>query len=212
MSAGPAQPEESDAPRRKGRPRDSSADERILAAAAELILTRGFDNMTVDEVAAKAKAGKATVYRRWAGKEDLAFAALEQLYSSQLPIPDTGRVRDDLVLATRMALEFAGSDIGRAYMRMTCSESLRDRRIGLLYTAAFESQEASARTMLQRGIDRGELRPDFRMDLAVDWFAGVMILYAIIERPVPSPEEAEELVEFMLQGIGPQAAAQQSSD
>jgi hypothetical protein len=111
-----------------------------------------------------------------------------------------------------MALEFAGSDIGRAYMRMTCSESLRDRRIGLLYTAAFESQEASARTMLQRGIDRGELRPDFRMDLAVDWFAGVMILYAIIERPVPSPEEAEELVECMLQGIGPQAAAQQSSD
>jgi AcrR family transcriptional regulator len=212
MSASPAQPDEPGAPRRKGRPRDSSADERILAAAAQLILTRGFDNMTVDEVAAKAKAGKATVYRRWAGKEDLAFAALEQLYSSQLPIPDTGRVRDDLVLATRMALEFAGSDIGRAYMRMTCSESLRDRRIGLLYTAAFESQEASARTMLQRGIDRGELRPDFRMDLAVDWFAGVMILYAIIERPVPSPEEAEELVEFMLQGIGPQAAAQQSSD
>jgi AcrR family transcriptional regulator len=203
MSASPAQPEESDAPRRKGRPRDSSADERILAAAAELILTRGFDNMTVDEVAAKAKAGKATVYRRWAGKEDLAFAALEQLYNTQLPIPDTGNVRDDLILSTRMALEFAGSEIGRSYVRMTCAESLRDHRIGALYTSAFEAQEQTARIMLQRGIDRGELRSDFRMDLAVDWFAGVMILYAIIEREVPSPEEAEELVEFMLEGIGP---------
>ena len=202
MSASPAQPDEPDAPRRKGRPRDSSADERILAAAAELILTRGFDNMTVDEVAAKAKAGKATVYRRWAGKEDLAFAALAQLYSTQLPIPDTGNVHDDLILSTRMALEFSGSEIGRAYVRMTCSESLRDRRIGALYTSAFEAQEEAARVMLQRGIDRGELRPDFRMDLAVDWFAGVMILYAIIERDVPSPEEAEELVQFMLEGIG----------
>jgi hypothetical protein len=58
--------------------------------------------------------------------------------------------------------------------------------------------------MLRRGIERGELRTDFRMDLAVDWFAGLMILYAIIDRDVPSPDEAEELVEFMLQGIGPQ--------
>ena len=203
MSASPSQPEAPAAPRRKGRPRDSSADERILAAAAQLILTRGFDNMTVDEVAAMAKAGKATVYRRWAGKEDLAFAALEQLYTTQLPIPDTGNVRDDLVLATRLALEFAGSETGRSYMRMTCAESLRDSRIGALYTAAFEAQEEAARTMLRRGIDRGELRPDFRMDLAVDWFAGLMILYAIIDRAIPSPDEAEELVEFMLQGIQP---------
>lgn len=157
--------------------------------------------MTVDEVAAMAKAGKATVYRRWAGKEDLAFAALEQLYNTQLPIPDTGNVRDDLVQATRMALEFSGSETGRAYMRMTCSESLRDRRIGALYTAAFEAQEEAARLMLQRGIDRGELRADFRMDLAVDWFAGLMILYAIIDRAVPAPDEAEELVDTVLNGI-----------
>jgi AcrR family transcriptional regulator len=201
MSASPAQPEEPDAPRRKGRPRDASADDRILAAAAELILQRGFDNMTVDEVAAKARAGKATVYRRWAGKEDLALAALEQLYSTQLPIPDTGTIRGDLLEATRLALEFSGSETGRAYTRMTVAESLRDRRVGALYTSAFANQEAAARELFQRGIDRGELRPDFRMDLAVNWFAGIMILWAIIERPVPSPDEAADFVDFMLEGI-----------
>jgi AcrR family transcriptional regulator len=205
LTESPGQPEEPRAPRRKGRPRDSSADERILAAAAHLILTRGYDNMTVDEVAAMAKAGKATVYRRWAGKEDLAFAALEQLYATRLPIPDTGSVHDDLVVATRMALEFSGSETGRAYVRMTCSESLRDQRIAALYTSAFEAQEEAARIMLQRGIDRGELRTDFPMDVAVDWFAGLMILYAIIDRPIPAPERAEELVAFMLRGIGPHA-------
>jgi AcrR family transcriptional regulator len=203
MSASPSQPDEPDAPRRKGRPRDASADERILAAAAQLILTRGFDNMTVDEVAATARAGKATVYRRWAGKEDLAFAALEQLYSTELPIPDTGTLREDLRISTRQALEFSASETGRAYTRMTVAESLRDRRVGALYTAAFEGQETAARAMFQRGIDRGELRPDFRMDIAVDWFAGLMILYAIIERPVPSPDEADELIDFVLEGIAP---------
>jgi AcrR family transcriptional regulator len=201
-SASPAQPAESDGPRRKGRPRDATADERILAAAAHLILTRGFDNMTVDEVAATARAGKATVYRRWAGKEDLAFAALEQLYSQELPIPDTGSVREDLRVSMGQALEFSGSDTGRAYMRMTVAESLRDKRVGALYTAAYEGQEAAARAMFERGIERGELRPDFRMDVAVSWFAGLMILYAVIDRPVPSPGDVDELIDFLLDGIG----------
>lgn len=201
-SASPAQPEEPLARRPKGRPRDASADERILAAAAELILTRGFDNMTVDEVASKAHAGKATVYRRWAGKEDLAFAALEQVYNTELPIPDTGTLHADLLEVTRQALEFAGSDRGRAYLRMTAAESLRDRRVGALYTSAFEGQEAAARELFQRGIDRGELRPDFPMELAVNWLAGLVLLYAIIDRPLPPPESAEELVEFVLDGIG----------
>ena len=195
-------PEEPEAPRRKGRPRDRTADERILAAAAHLILTRGYDNMTVDEVAAIAKAGKATVYRRWAGKEDLAFAALEELYTTELPVPDTGSIRGDLLAAFRQGLEFAASETGRAYLRMTVGESLRDRRVGALYTAAFEGQEAAVRTMFERGIERGELRPDFRMDLAVDWFAGLIVLHAVIERPMPSPDEADDLIDFVLNGIG----------
>jgi AcrR family transcriptional regulator len=201
MSASPAPPEEPVAPRRKGRPRDASADERILAAAAQLILTRGFDNMTVDEVAATAKAGKATVYRRWSGKEDLAFAALEQLYSTELPVPDTGTIRGDLREGFRQGLEFFAGKTGQAYLRMTVGESLRDERVGTLYTAAFEGQEAAARTMFQRGIDRGELRPDLPMDLSVDWFAGLLVLYAVIERPLPSPEAADDLIDLLLHGI-----------
>lgn len=197
--------EEPGAPRRKGRPRDATADERILAAAAQLILTRGFDNMTVDEVAAMAKAGKATVYRRWAGKEDLAFAALEQLYTTELPIPDTGSLHGDLLESTRHGLEFAGSATGRAYIRMTVAESLRDARVGALNASAYAHQEAAARVMFERGIARGELRPDFRMDAAVNWFAGMMILFVIIDRPIPSPDEAEELLAFVMEGIGPRS-------
>ena len=210
MSISPSAPVsgEPTAPRRKGRPRDTTADERILAAAAQLILTRGFDNMTVDEVAAMARAGKATVYRRWAGKEDLAFAALEQLYSTELPVPDTGSIRGDLMASFSQALEFGGSEIGRTYLRMTLAEALRDQRIGKLYTAAFEGQEAAARAMFQRGIDRGELDPDMRMDMAIDAFAGMLVLYAVIERPLPSPEEAGMLVDFMLLGIGARPKAE----
>lgn len=188
-------------PRRKGRPRDASADERILAAAAELILKRGYDNMTVDEVAAVAKAGKATVYRRWAGKEDLAFAALAQLYTSEFPIPDTGSIVGDLRAAYVQGLEFANSDAGRAYLRMSVAESLRDERIGALYVGAHKAQEAAARTIFERGIARGELRPDFRIDLAVSQFGGLVVLYAVTGQRMPTVDEADDLIDLLLNGI-----------
>ena len=72
--AGGAQsnPPAPEARRKRGRPRDPEADGRILAAASSLILRRGFDNMTVDEVASTAGVGKATVYRRWARKEEVS--------------------------------------------------------------------------------------------------------------------------------------------
>jgi len=196
------EPTEPPAPRRKGRPRDASADERILAAAAELILKHGYDNMTVDEVAATAKAGKATVYRRWAGKEDLAFAALEQLYSTELPVPDTGSIRGDLRAAYTNALEFASSDSGRAYLRMTIAESLRDPRLGGLYTAAHKTQEAAARVMFERGIARGELRADTRIDFAVGWISGLLVLNATIDSPQPGLDEVEQMIDFLLEGCG----------
>lgn len=188
------------APRRKGRPRDASADDRILAAAAELILKHGYDNMTVDEVAAKAKAGKATVYRRWAGKEDLAFAALEQLYSTELPLPDTGSIREDLRQAFSQALGFVSTETGRAYLRMTIAESLRDDRLGALYTAAHNQQEAAARKMFERGIERGELRADMRVDLAVAWISGLLVLNSAIDKPQPRLDEVDEMVDFVLRG------------
>ncbi|MFL6061764.1 MAG: TetR/AcrR family transcriptional regulator [Marmoricola sp.] len=188
-------------PRRKGRPRDATADERILAAAAELILAHGFDNMTVDEVAARAKAGKATVYRRWAGKEDLAFAALEQLYSSEFPIPDTGTVEGDLRAAYKQGLEFANSAAGRAYLRMSVAESLRDERIAALYVGAHEAQEAAARIIFERGIARGELRADFRIDLAISSFGGILVLRSVIGRPAPGVDEIDDMVDLLLNGI-----------
>lgn len=194
-------PHEPAAPRRKGRPRDASADERILAAAAELILKRGYDNMTVDEVAAVAKAGKATVYRRWAGKEDLAFAALSQLYTSEFPIPDTGTIAGDLRAAYRQGLEFANSDAGRAYLRMSVAESLRDERIATLYIGAHNAQEAASRMIFERAIERGEVRPDIPIDIAVSQFGGLLVLCSITGQRMPKADDVDALIDMLLNGI-----------
>lgn len=187
--------------RKRGRPRDPHADTRILEAAAELLLSRGYDNMTVDDVAARARVGKATVYRRWAKKEDLAVAAMHELHQTRMPVPDTGDLRGDLVVATRAALDFASSPAGAAYLRTAVLESARDPRIALLYRAATRQTEEALRHILEQAVLRGEVRADADLDIAVQLLTGLLVLRAVTGQPSPGPDRAEEMVRLMLRGI-----------
>lgn len=192
-----------DVPRRRGRgrPRDPETDSKITRAAAELLLLRGFDKTTVDEVAARAGVGKATVYRRWPSKEDLAVAAMETLYSAEFPEPDTGTVAGDLAADYRSFIAFANTDTGLAYLRMSITESLRDERIAALYRSSTERRQVEARRTIERGIERGEVRPDADIETAVQYLTGIVTARVILGQPLPQLEEIDGLVEFTLRGI-----------
>ena len=197
------QPAPADEPvrRGRGRPRNPETDQRIIAAAAELMLHRGFDKMTVDDVAAKAGVGKATVYRRWPSKEDLAVAAMAEIYATEIPDADTGSLRTDLKESLTMALTFVNSPQGQAYIRTSMAEAVRDERIAGLYRASTERVEQNAAKMYQRAIDRGEVRPDVNIDVVVQWVGGLIGMRAITHRPLPRLEDVDDLVEFTLRGV-----------
>jgi AcrR family transcriptional regulator len=187
--------------RGRGRPRDPGTDERITTAAAELLLQRGFERTTVDDVAARAGVGKATVYRRWPSKEDLAVAAMETLYATEMPEPDTGSIRDDLTASYRSVLAFVSTPNGGAYLRTSIAESVRDDRIAALYRSSTERREQYSRRTFERAIERGEVRPDIDIDTAVQWLGGLLAIRAITHRPMPTVDDAEMLVEFTLRGV-----------
>ncbi|QWZ09066.1 TetR/AcrR family transcriptional regulator [Nocardioides panacis] len=187
--------------RGRGRPRDPGTDDRITRAAAELLLQRGFDRTTVDDVAARAGVGKATVYRRWPSKEDLAVAAMETLYSAEMPEPDTGSIRTDLAASYRSVLTFVNTPEGAAFLRTSIAESVRDGRIAALYRSSTERRELESRATFERAIARGEVRPDIDVDSAVQWLGGLLAIRAITHRPMPTVDEADLLVEFTLRGI-----------
>ena len=187
--------------RKRGRPRDPAADGRILSAASSLILLRGFDSMTVDEVASTAGVGKATVYRRWSRKEDLAVAAMEQLYRDEMPSPDTGTVRGDLMAMYASVLAFVNSSAGTDYVRTTIKESLRDSRIATLYREASERAEHATIAVFERGIARGEVRADLHLGAAVQFLGSFVSMRAVSGQPMPDPDELDQLVDFTLNGV-----------
>lgn len=194
-------PGETPVRRGRGRPRDPSTDGRIVAAAAELMLERGFDRTTVDEVAARAGVGKATVYRRWPSKEDLAVSAMTQLYDTEFPEPDTGSIRSDLTESYRSVLTFVNSAQGAAFLRMSIAESVRDERIASLYRESTIRREAQHRETFERAVARGEVRPDIDLDCAVQWLGGVITGRAVSGRAMPTVDDVDTLVTFTLRGV-----------
>src|SRR3984885_5350644 len=94
------------AARRPGRPRSEQAEQAILEAAIEAVGDRGIDGVSCEDVAARAGVGKATLYRRWPGKEDLLIAAFAAL-RRPLPEPRGESVREDLIAQLTVVAEDA---------------------------------------------------------------------------------------------------------
>ncbi|PRY67205.1 TetR family transcriptional regulator [Glaciihabitans tibetensis] len=150
-------------PPRLGRKRDHTRDPEILTAALEVLAETGFDGMTIDMVAARAKAGKATLYRRWPSKSELvidAVACMKQNDFERSHLPDTGTLRGDLVAMIKpRTMEEAEKklQIMAGLMSMlSAAPELADAANNALVRPRAEANLF----LMQRAIDRGEISPD----------------------------------------------------
>ena len=188
---------------RRGRPRDPDAEPRIRRYAVQLLLQRGFDGMTVDDVAEAAGVGKATIYRRWASKEQLANDALADLFDIEIPDADTGSIEGDLRQVYRDALTFVNSAEAVALVRLAVTEMNRDQQFAVFYRNFLERRVDLTAAALKRARARGEnIRDDADPVLMVQWLAGVLIIRAMTGEPMPRVEDVDHLVRMTLRCIG----------
>src|SRR5215469_3694081 len=88
-------------PRGRGRPRDEAARLRILTAALDLMDETAFAQVTAEAIAERAGASKATVYRWWPNKAAVVIEAFRESFAPELPLRDTGSLREDLTEQVR---------------------------------------------------------------------------------------------------------------
>jgi len=148
-----------------GRKRDHSRDPEILDATLDVLAETGYDGMTIDQVAARAKAGKATLYRRWPSKGELVIDAIGCMKKEDLAsLPDTGTLRGDLVAMIKTP---AVQDAQRKLKIMSGVVSMLDKHPELsdaIRAVMIEPRAAANRILLRRAIDRGEIRPDCNVE------------------------------------------------
>ena len=139
---------------RGGRYLDSSRDLVLREAALALLAEVGYDRLTMDAVAARARAAKTTIYRRWRDKAELVVDSLNSLKG--VPnIPDTGSLRDDL----RALAESITSAEGQFGAQMTIgmvNALAHDAELRRVFGEKFIAPRmAGFRTVLERAVVRG---------------------------------------------------------
>jgi AcrR family transcriptional regulator len=164
-----------------GRPRDESRDAVILDATLEVLGEVGYDRLTIDAVAAKAKASKATVYRRWADKAALVVDAMQTVRplrdadgELQCLWPDTGSLRGDLLAGARAFMDRLTSDEGKLIVAVMTAQAHNPELAQAMRAAHYEDKRRSCRILVDRAISRGELTSAAGADTFVEVLPAIM--------------------------------------
>jgi AcrR family transcriptional regulator len=187
------------------RPRvEGVREQEILDAALDVLADVGYDRLTMDAVAQRAKASKATLYRRWNSKAKLVVEALARMKSTP-EAPDTGDLRGDLVAT------FCGhgglSDQGTTstFGAVVTAVSTDPEFAAEFRKQVVEPKSRASRAVFERARDRGELRADVDLDLIVPALAGIILHRVFLLGEHPDPTLIERAIDqIILPAVRPQ--------
>jgi AcrR family transcriptional regulator len=167
------------------RPRvEGDREQQILDATLQVLGDVGYDRLTMDAVATRAKASKATLYRRWNGKVSLVIDALLSVKS--IPdLPDTGTLRGDLI-ASFCGMGGLTDEQSVATFASVITAIHRDRDFATAFRReVIGPKSRMSRTVFERARDRGELAAGVDIDLLAPALAGIVLhrMYVMGEMP-----------------------------
>ncbi len=180
------------------RPRvEGDREQEILDATLEVLADVGYDRLTMDAVAARAKASKATLYRRWTNKVSLVIEALQHTKGPH-EAPDTGSLRGDLQqvfcgvggLSDPTSIATFASVLTAISRDADFAEAFRREVIG--------PKIAVSRQLWERARDRGELRPDVDLDLLEPALAGIVLHRVFIMGEVPDLDVITRVIDQII--------------
>lgn len=161
---------------RTGRPRDVDVDRRILASAVELFVRAGWRDFSIDEVARKARVGKASIYLRWKDKEDLLHDALSACFAPW-PVQPSNSFRDDLVKLVVAILTELAVDVGWAISRAQ-SEPGIPLRIAEFCRALIIARVEVVEALIEAAKARGEIARTTPAGLIIEAITGAALGHA----------------------------------
>ncbi|HTK06210.1 MAG TPA: TetR/AcrR family transcriptional regulator [Ktedonobacteraceae bacterium] len=189
-------------PKGAGRPRSQQAHQAIIQAALEILAEVGFESMSMEEVAAWAGVGKATIYRRWPSKVELVIDALQH-FQEEIPIIDTGHLRDDLIaMIHHFTPEHAS--LMENIQRRALSEMKNHPEIhAAMHACLVEPRLEAVHQFILRAQARGEIRTDISDRLIVSMVMGPLFYQTYLLKKVShsTPFQAEEVVDAVLRGL-----------
>jgi len=183
------------------RPRvEGDREAEIFAATMGVLADVGYDRLTMDAVALRAKASKATLYRRWNGKVSLVIDALHHHHNNDTPAApvDTGSLREDLIesfcghggLTDKPELDAFGALLTAIMRDAEFAAAFRRDVIG--------PKLAASRALFQRAQERGEIGEGVDLDLLAPALAGIVMHQFILLGELPTAEVVTRVIDQII--------------
>jgi AcrR family transcriptional regulator len=173
--------------------------EAILDATRELLAEVGVRGLTIEGVAARAGVAKTTIYRRWRSKDELALALLIDMVEQFVAVPELEDTRAELVAFVAGAVRILGSTLMGRVMQGLVSDLAADPELARAFRArVVATRIAEVHRLVERGIERGDLRPDCDRELLHELLFGP-VYYRLMLSGAPLEEGlAERIVDAVL--------------
>lgn len=183
----------------KHRPRvEGEREDEIFDACVELLVESGYDRLTMDAVAKRAHASKATLYRRWETKASLVVDALVRAKSTpHLEDQDTGDLRADLLRT------FCGSEglnsVSTAILGAVITALTTDPEFAQLFRERFLAPKIEiSDAIYRRARDRGEIAEDLDLDVIGPALAGILMHRTFILGIPPDDDTITRVVDHVI--------------
>ncbi|MBZ9643717.1 TetR/AcrR family transcriptional regulator, partial [Streptomyces sp. PSKA30] len=189
----------------RGRPR-SEAVERAIIEGTMKLLEDGVPlaELSIERIARTAGVGKATIYRRWSGKEELFVDVVRTAEPDDPELPGTS-LRDDLVVLLETLRRRGLASRSSAILHNVHAQMKSSPRIWAAYhNAVIAPRRRLGLDVLRRGQENGELRADVDVEVMHDIIVGPMLVRSLLRPDADLPEGlAEQIVDTTLEGLRP---------
>jgi AcrR family transcriptional regulator len=172
----------------------------ILHATLEELARSDFGALTFERVAQRAGVNKTTLYRNWSSKADLVRAALAEMHAWINPGPTSGSVRKDLIRVGRLYAEFATSFDGQCLIRLRLINH-PEPELAMIARDLHAKRTARLTSLVQAGIDRGEIAPSTDARLLLDMLSGTLHLRIVMRNEAVDDVVISRVVDTLLAGV-----------
>jgi AcrR family transcriptional regulator len=184
-----------------GRPRSEKTRQAILTASYDLLLLNGFHSITVEGIAERAGVSKATIYKWWPNKAAVVLDGFFAATESMLEVPDTGSAKEDLLVQASNLAAFLTSSKGKVITELI-AEGQSDENVAKEYrNRYFNPRRLISHHILERGMERGELKKDLDIELSIDLIFAPLFYRLLITGEKVDSAFVEQMISYAFAGL-----------
>jgi AcrR family transcriptional regulator len=186
--------------RRRPGGRSARVQTAVFEATFQLLEERGYEMLSMTTIAERAGVHETSLYRRWKTKDQLVLDAVNRRVAQEIPVPDTGMLRSDLVAVLQSLRLFLQSTLGQALFQ-TAVATLHLPELCAFRQEHWRQRRAHLQILFERAIARREVSPQVDSQLLLETLSGIVYMRLFVVNEPVDEVFLEQIVDLILSGV-----------